>query len=836
VALKIVRATGDESVKRPLRLWYAGRHDEALDLIGGAAGAAHADDATQLVPLVLAADLAHAARVGAALAAWDDDIAGYRILKAACESLIDELASVGASRWVSHAAALITIVQPWLDRTPAEPLLLDYLGVALYGVNEAPIAVRILEAAYQLDASVENIAGNLAAARERAHRPIRLVLAPRDRGLIEARRDWLKRLGKRAVSYHPPVRISLCMIVRNEEEMLPACLASCQSGVDEMIIVDTGSTDRTVAIAESFGARVLHFPWTGSFSDARNHGLAEATGSHILWLDADEQLEDGDAPLLAALAQQSWREGHWLVETNFTGQDEVGTAANHLAFRLWRNRPGYRFTGAIHEQIRTSTPTDLRERFAVSTLRIRHYGYLNARIEDRQKHQRNLELLERELAADPNSAFTHFNVGTEYLVMDDITRARQHLEQAFELLAREPAWWEMAYAPILVSRLVGIRRKAGDLNAAETLAGDALLHYPRFTDLVFERGLCGRLRGDLDHAAQAFTTCLEMGDAPAGLTGVAGRGSFLALNALAAIANERGDVTSAVGWLEQSLERYPQYLTAGLELADVLLGLPDADPEQVVRRLEAVGNDQATWWLFLATALYDRGHAVIAEELFRRAVERNPGSDAAHVGLAETLLTQHRYREVVADQHAAAQATTPWFALVRSRALAAFLLGDDEAVAAQGAAYAAGGGDVGEAALIDALASLARGETPPVLSPASAPAAFLILDALARLREFDAFERVVPVATASVGDQRAADVALAEVFFSHGFYRLAADRALAAVDRGGPDARTLTLLGKSAVAEGLFADAVPVLQASLALDPDQPSVRTLLGEVEKRVA
>ncbi len=121
--------------------------------------------------------------------------------------------------------------------------------------------------------------------------------------------------------------------------MLGDCLESAKDGVDEMVIVDTGSTDRTIEIAESYGAKILHFPWNGSFSDARNHGLEQATGTHILWLDADERLEEGDAARLRELAAQPWREAHWLVETNYTGQDEVGMAATHLALRLWRNRP-----------------------------------------------------------------------------------------------------------------------------------------------------------------------------------------------------------------------------------------------------------------------------------------------------------------------------------------------------------------------------------------------------------------------------------------------------------------------------------------------------------------
>ena len=106
-----------------------------------------------------------------------------------------------------------------------------------------------------------------------------------------------------------------------------------------MIVVDTGSTDRTVEIAESFGARVVHFPWNGSFADARNVSLENATGDWIMYLDADEHLEAEDAPRLRDLLGRTWREGFYLVETNYTGGEDTGSAITHLALRLWRNRP-----------------------------------------------------------------------------------------------------------------------------------------------------------------------------------------------------------------------------------------------------------------------------------------------------------------------------------------------------------------------------------------------------------------------------------------------------------------------------------------------------------------
>jgi glycosyltransferase involved in cell wall biosynthesis/Flp pilus assembly protein TadD len=837
VALKIVRASQDERLQTPLRAWYGGQHDEAVTLLATADGGRHADEATQVVAAALATEPARAAALGAALVLWSDDASAYRILRRSIESLIDETGRLTPARWAPRGMALLALVRPWLDAHPAEPVLLNYVGVALYGLNEPSLALGLLQAAQAIDPSVENISGNLTAVRHRLRNPVALSLGPRESGQLKAHRAFFKALGGRARAASNEVRLSLCMIVRDEEEMLPECLASCAAGVDEMIIVDTGSTDRTVEIAESFGATVLHFPWNGSFSDARNHGIDAATGTHILWLDADERLEDGDAEQLHRLAGQPYREAHWLVETNFTGQEEVGTAATHLALRVWRNRKQYRFSGAIHEQIRVSMPTDLGERFAVSSLRIRHYGYLKSRIDERDKHQRNLTLLLKELAQSPNNAFTHFNLGTEYLGTQELDRAATHLEESYRLLQRDEGWYEYAYASLLATRLIGVRRVRGDLDGADLLAAQLLQVYPAFTDLVFERGLIARERGNRLQAIEHFETCLEMGDAPARFAGMVGRGTFLALAALATTALELEDAPRAIGYLERSLTEHPSYLPAGLDLTDALLVAPDVDPDAVLARMEAAGNTAATWWLFLGTAFYERGHATIAETLFRRALAKAPTNPAASIGLVETLLTQHRYAEAATSAPDLPVATPFYLAVERARILALALTGETAEAVTAAERFAAGGADPAEAAFLASLAPTLSGASGDVLpGPAVAPYALRMLDSLARLEEYDAFERLVPVATGAIGDRRVAAVALAELYLARGFYQLAGEQAIVAIEIGGPEARALAALGKAAVAEGLFDDALPVLEASLDLDPSQTPVRTLLETLRTRIA
>jgi glycosyltransferase involved in cell wall biosynthesis len=192
-----------------------------------------------------------------------------------------------------------------------------------------------------------------------------------------------------------------------------------KDAVDEMIVVDTGSSDRTAEIARSFGATVVDFPWNGSFADARNISLDNATCDWVMYLDADEHMQPEDAPKLRELLRKTWREAFYLVETNYTGGDESGAAVTHHALRLWRRRPQYRFEGRIHEQKTHTMPTYLPERFETSSVRMRHYGYLRSRITAKDKSKRNIELLELEARESP-SPFNHYKFGD--VVARDVDR------------------------------------------------------------------------------------------------------------------------------------------------------------------------------------------------------------------------------------------------------------------------------------------------------------------------------------------------------------------------------------------------------------------------------
>lgn len=119
-------------------------------------------------------------------------------------------------------------------------------------------------------------------------------------------------------------RISLCMIVKDEEELLPHCLASVQGAVDEMIVVDTGSSDRSPEIARQHGAVVVPFEWCDDFAAARNAGLEQASGDWILFLDADEVLDRAAREQIRSWTAISGCDGLFLNIHNYTGTGQQG--------------------------------------------------------------------------------------------------------------------------------------------------------------------------------------------------------------------------------------------------------------------------------------------------------------------------------------------------------------------------------------------------------------------------------------------------------------------------------------------------------------------------------
>lgn len=253
--------------------------------------------------------------------------------------------------------------------------------------------------------------------------------------------------------------LSAALIVRDEERFLEGCLRSIAGFADEVVVVDTGSVDRSREIALDLGARLHDLPWTGDFAAARNHALDLARGSWILYIDADERVTGGGRadvdplfrdPRLAALTVR------FRPVTGFTRYRE---------YRLFRNRPDLRFSGVIHE---THVPAllDLCAAegmgIAHSAVAIDHLGYDG---DLTRKHHRNLPLLRARLETDPRHVYSWCHLGVTLHGLGDEAGAEAAWRQAVEVVRGKQARSIADSAPYVDLARALLRRgeEAGEL-------------------------------------------------------------------------------------------------------------------------------------------------------------------------------------------------------------------------------------------------------------------------------------------------------------------------------------------------------------------------------------
>ncbi len=220
------------------------------------------------------------------------------------------------------------------------------------------------------------------------------------------------------------------MIVKNEERHLARCLESVRRHVDEIVIVDTGSTDKTLEIASLYGAKLSFFSWTGDFSEARNYALSLVQGPWVLWLDADEELAlpEKKADLKAECSKTDG--AAFLVPIRNFHQD--GSFDIHHAVRLFRKVNGIRFEGKAHEGV-DAWLARMGGKLAPASFVINHYGYAISEEEMRAKLHRNLELLEKQLALNPQHATSHYMVGYTLFGLGQREEALRSLKTAYAL-------------------------------------------------------------------------------------------------------------------------------------------------------------------------------------------------------------------------------------------------------------------------------------------------------------------------------------------------------------------------------------------------------------------
>lgn len=226
------------------------------------------------------------------------------------------------------------------------------------------------------------------------------------------------------------IKLSVCMMVKNEEEMLPQCLESFHDFADEIIIVDTGSEDRTVEIAESYGAKVYHHPWENNFSKHRNQSIAYATGDWILQIDADEEVNrENFSPNKMKTELSKLSSTVHAVLATISDYNNEGKLCVQFKFpRLFRNDIGVRYKGEVHNQV--VYEGDVRD----SDLELFHYGYDLSPQKMEAKFQRTTGLLKKRIEKNPKDYDAYFYLANSYAMQGEYEQALDYAIRCFEYL------------------------------------------------------------------------------------------------------------------------------------------------------------------------------------------------------------------------------------------------------------------------------------------------------------------------------------------------------------------------------------------------------------------
>ncbi len=220
--------------------------------------------------------------------------------------------------------------------------------------------------------------------------------------------------------------ISACLIVKNEEQFLENCLNSLKDQVNEIIIVDTGSTDTTVEIAKKYTDKVYFHPWEDSFCKARNQALGYATCDWIFQIDADEEIMSENAPTLHTEIKNA--ENCDIIYVKIYSSFENGKKTSlHNYGRLFRNNSLIHYKGNIHEQVTGGT----KEYF--SSIKLWHYGYDVDDEKAQNKFERTAGLLKKEIEKDPENPVHHHNISVSYLSRKMYEEAINEANKAIEL-------------------------------------------------------------------------------------------------------------------------------------------------------------------------------------------------------------------------------------------------------------------------------------------------------------------------------------------------------------------------------------------------------------------
>lgn len=338
--------------------------------------------------------------------------------------------------------------------------------------------------------------------------------------------------------------IGLVMIVKNEERCLEKCLAKAKKLVDKIYITDTGSTDKTIAIAEDFGAQITHFEWCNDFAAARNFALKQSDCDWNLVLDADEYLVKGNRKDIQDFVERGGFVG--AIERHDSYREASGEISVSYTYPTRLMPKSTRYEGKIHEQVASKLP------IAPLPLVFDHDGYMEA-----DKGERNLEILLEQLADSPEDAYTQYQAARTLWIMKDFQRAEPYFKEFYRLVPDIGSGYRANGIITYIYNLMELGRFDAGLEIIEK-------EKPRLDEYADFHFACGTFYMNmilsdvqkyvnyLPEIEGSYMRCLSIGEVPEH-EGVLGNGSFKAAYNLGVWYEVSGNIERALLYYKNAL-------------------------------------------------------------------------------------------------------------------------------------------------------------------------------------------------------------------------------------------------------------------------------------------
>lgn len=307
------------------------------------------------------------------------------------------------------------------------------------------------------------------------------------------------------------IRISQCMIVKDEEKNIERALSWGKDIMWEQIVVDTGSADRTVELARKAGAKVCYFPWTDDFAAAKNYAIEQASGDWIALLDADEYMRPEDAGKLLKVLEQ-------LPEGRFDGistgwqqlDDEGGIFSSGTQIRFFKKDPDIRYRRRIHEQLERMSGRELHVGDVTKELSIFHTGYQKEAMEKKGREGRNRRLIRRELEDHPDDYEMLGYMGDECMADGEAAQAEDWYRQAIRHMP-ENVREDNQRAAVSFTRLLMLLTDKEGTQPEEILSvyARAVEAFPKEADFDYISGRFYAKRGRAGEAAVYLETAVN---------------------------------------------------------------------------------------------------------------------------------------------------------------------------------------------------------------------------------------------------------------------------------------------------------------------------------------